>query len=91
MEGKREGGREGRQEGGGKRQRRGGAKTQREGEWKEWAGGGGETSSDNCVWVQANMRQLPVRPGSLACSGCKAGRLVTVPFSSQDAEGQGRR
>lgn len=62
----------------------------REGEWKEWAGGGGETSSDNCVWVQANMRQLPARPGSLACSGCKAGRLVTVPFSCGDAEDQGR-
>ncbi|XP_059117346.1 calsenilin isoform X2 [Peromyscus eremicus] len=35
------------------------------------------------------MRQLPAGPGSLACSGCKAGRLVTVPFSSGDAEGQG--
>ncbi|CAH6787913.1 Kcnip3 [Phodopus roborovskii] len=35
------------------------------------------------------MRQLPARLGSLACSGCKAGRLVTVPFSSRDAEGQG--
>ncbi|CAO2578910.1 KCNIP3 [Lemmus lemmus] len=35
------------------------------------------------------MRQLPTRPGSLACSGCKAGRLVTVPFSCGDAEDQG--
>ncbi|XP_041526805.1 calsenilin-like isoform X1 [Microtus oregoni] len=34
------------------------------------------------------MRQLPARPGSLACSGCKAERLVTVPFSCGDAEDQ---
>lgn len=62
----------------------------RKGGWKEWAGGGREASSDNCVWVQANMRQLPAGPGSLARSGCKAERLVTVPFSSRDAEDQGR-
>nr|P0C092.1 RecName: Full=Calsenilin isoform 4 [Mus musculus] len=37
------------------------------------------------------MRQLPAGPSSLACSGCKAGRLVTVPFSSRDAEDQGSR
>ncbi|XP_017652416.1 calsenilin-like isoform X2 [Nannospalax galili] len=35
------------------------------------------------------MRQLPARPGSPVCSGCKVGRPVTVPLSSQDAEGQG--
>lgn len=63
----------------------------RKGGWKEWAGGGREASSDNCVWVQANMRQLPGGPSSLAFSGCKAGRLVTVSFSSRDAEDQGRR